>query len=116
MKQSREEHRKAMLAEAEALIGECMAWEDATEAPTMSQIEALVLGVRQKLGQRLAEEMLAQQEAAQPAEVPMYPRCGKVMADKGKKQVMVESRLGILRVRRVHYYCAHCERGLFPPG
>lgn len=116
MKRSREEHRKAMLAELEAALKELREWEERTEAPTMKQIEEKVLDVRQRLGQRMAEELLADQEAVQPAEGARCPTCGEEMRNKGKKDVVVESRLGPLRVQRGHYYCAHCRSGLFPPG
>jgi len=116
MKQSREEHRKALLAEAEAIIAECMTWEEKTERPTMSQIEELVLSFRQRMGRRMAEEMLKDQEAVQPVEAPECVGCGEKMGGKGKKKVVVESRLGPLAVERTYYYCAHCKGGLFPPG
>lgn len=116
MKRSREEHRKAMLAELESVLEELVAWEEKTEAPTMKQIEEKVLDVRQRMGQRMAEELLSDQETAQPAEAPRCPTCGEEMRNKGKKEVVVESLLGSLRVQRGHYYCAHCGSGLFPPG
>jgi uncharacterized protein with PIN domain len=116
MKRSREEHRKAMEAELEAALEELMQWEEGAEAPTMSEIEEKVLEVRQRMGQRMAEELLTDQEAAQPAEAPKCPTCGEEMRNKGKKEVVVESRLGPLRMQRGHYYCAHCQSGLFPPG
>ena len=116
MKRSGEGQRKALLAEAEAMIEEYLAWSGANEAPTMSEIEEMVLGLREKMGQRMAEEVLANQEATQPAEAPRCRECGEPMADKGKKSVRVESRLGSIQAERVHYYCGHCGSGFFPPG
>jgi uncharacterized protein with PIN domain len=116
MKRSREEQRKALVAEAEAMIEEYLGWNTENEAPTMSEIEEVVLGLRQKMGQRMAEEVLANQEATQPVEAPKCERCGEAMVDKGKKSVRVESRLGSLQAKRVHYYCGHCGSGFFPPG
>jgi uncharacterized protein with PIN domain len=116
MRRSDQEQGKVLMAEAEAMIEEYLAWSAENKAPTMSEIEEMVLGLRQKLGQRMAEELLANQETSQPVDAPRCPGCGEAMVDKGKKLVRVESRLGTLEARRVHYYCKHCGSGFFPPG
>jgi uncharacterized protein with PIN domain len=116
MKRSYEQQRAVLLAEAQVMIDEYLAWSAENEAPTMSEIEEVVLRLRQKMGERIAEEALANQATTQPIEAPRCERCGKPMTDKGRKRVRVESRLGSLQAERVHYYCSRCGSGFFPPG
>jgi len=116
MKKSREKLRAELLGEAEELIDELMAWDDETQEPDLTQIEEIVLKLRARFGERLAETLLEQQEKRQPAERVYCPRCGGKMVNKGAKQSQVESRIGNLKIERDHYYCPACEQGLFPPG
>ena len=116
MKKSREKLRAELLGEAEELIDELMAWDDETQEPDLTQIEEIVLKLRARFGERLAETLLDQQEKRQPAERVYCPRCGGKMVNKGAKQSQVGSRIGNLQIERDHYYCPACEQGLFPPG
>jgi hypothetical protein len=116
MRRTREQLEAKLMAEAKALIAELVAWERQAGAPKLSEMEAKVLAVRQQLGQRLLQAMLEDQEARQPAEAPKCPSCGAEMRYKGQKGTDIETRLGGIEVERGYYHCAHCERGLFPPG
>ena len=116
MKHTREQKRAQMLAAAEAAIEELLDWEEQANKPNLTVIEEEVLRVREGFGERLAEVVLADQDAKQPVTDPACPNCGEAMRYKGQKRVDTESRVGLLAIDRGHYYCAHCESGLFPPG
>jgi hypothetical protein len=115
MKRSEAEIRAELLAEAQAGIDELLAWERAAGAPNLTEMEDKVLALRQRLGQRFLEAIIADQEVRQPAEPPPCGTCGEALRYKGQKGTTVASRVGDVRVKRGYYYCAHCESGLFPP-
>lgn len=115
MKRSREQLKAELLAEAAAAIEELIAWERQAGAPNLTAMEDQVLALRQRLGQRWLEAVIADQEAKQPAAPPPCPACGAALRYKGQKKTALESRLGGITVERGYYYCAHCESGLFPP-
>ena len=116
MKPNREKLREEFLAEAGELFDELMDWDDETEAPNMTQIEEIVLELRKRFGQRVAEKILLRQEERQPAERVYCPQCGEEMEPKGLKGNQVETRIGNLKIEREHYYCPRCKQGIFPPG
>lgn len=116
MKKSEEQLRAEFLAEAGELFDEMMSWERETEKPDLSQIEELVLRLRERLGERMAEKLLLRQEERQPVERAVCPKCGQAMEDKGQKTTQVASRLGQLKVERGYYHCPGCGQGFFPPG
>jgi hypothetical protein len=113
---SREKARERLLAKAERLIDELMAWDDTTEKPTLTDIEDVVLRIRKKLGEEMAAEVIAMQEESRPVPGPECPQCGKEMRYKGEKGNSVESRVGSLRLERGYYRCPECGEGSFPPG
>lgn len=114
-KLTRAEQKAHLLAEAEKLIEQALAWTDTTERPNLTQIETLVLQLRRHFGQVLAENMIAAQAASQPVEAPPCAQCGKPMQSKGHKAKTVVSQVGELHLDRTHYYCPTCAGGLFPP-
>ena len=116
MKRTREQMKAELMAEAQAVIEELVAWERQAGAPNLTELEDKVLALRQRLGKRLLEAVIEDQEARQPAAPPKCPTCGEEMRYKGQKETAIESRLGGLAVERGYYYCARCESGLFPPG
>lgn len=116
MKHTRKQKEDKLLAEARSLIGEFLDWEEKADQPNLTQIEDIVLRLRERLGQRMAEVAIADQEAKQPVEAPKCGTCGEPMRYKGQKGTDVGSRVGELDIDRGHYYCARCENGLFPPG
>jgi uncharacterized protein with PIN domain len=116
MKTSQEKLKAEFLAEAEALFDQLMAWDEQTDEPDLSQIEEIVLQLRQRLGQQLAQAVIARQEKRQPAERMVCPRCQGEVEPKGQKRNRVESRVGSVPLERSYYYCPRCRQGFFPPG
>lgn len=112
----RERLKEEMMAVAEEVIDELLDWEEEAEGPTLGEIEEVVAELRERLGKRMAEVVVRQQEAVRPVPGPACPGCGEEMHYKGMKGVTIESRVGVLRVERGYYYCERCKRGLFPPG
>jgi hypothetical protein len=115
MKRSRAQLQAELMAEATSVIEECLAWHAAASAPTLTEIEEVVLRLRERLGQRMAEVMSEEQATNQPVAAPVCPHCGEEMCAKGRKAVTVGSRVGELGLRRGYYYCAQCQTGIFPP-
>ena len=68
----------------------------------------------QRLGQRLLEVLIEDQELRQPAESPRCATCGAAMRYEGQKGTTIESRLGGIEIARGYYDCAHCESGFLP--
>ena len=116
MKRSREQIKAELMVEAAGVIEELLEWERQAGAPDLTEMEEEVLALRQRLGQRLLEAVIEDQEARQPAQAPPCPQCGTQMRYKGQKETAIESRLGGLKVERGYYHCARCESGLFPPA
>jgi hypothetical protein len=116
MKRSREELRAEMLVEAEAVIDELLNWHESSGTPTLDEIEDVILKLRKRLGERLAETVIGDQEAVRPVPGPACATCGQEMHYKGMKGVTVEGRIGVTGLSRAYYYCDRCRSGLFPPG
>ena len=116
MKHTREQKRAKLLAAAQAVIEEFLAWEAQAVQPKLTDIETAVLVLCERFGQRMAEVVIADQDAKQPVVAAECPSCGQPMRYKGQKGLEVESQVGLLGIDRGHYYCARCHSGLFPPG
>jgi len=116
MKQSEEQKRVRLLAKAEELIDEYLAWEKNHPKPDLTEIEDIALELRKALGREIAQMAVDEQEDRAPVPGPDCPRCGKEMRYKGEKAVDVESRAGALKVERGYYYCPVCKESIFPPG
>lgn len=116
MPRTRAELRAELEAEAARLIEETLAWNEQAQAPTLTEIEEQVLQFRKKLGERLAEVLIAAQPTVAPVQV-RCPDCQRPMHQKRRRQRRrVESRVGAVAVARAYYYCEHCRQGFFPPG
>lgn len=116
MRQTRAQKEAALRAAADEMIKQFLDWEEQAAKPDLTEIEDVVLKLRQDLGEQMAEVAISDQEATQPVEGVRCPECGEPMRNKGLKDLEVESRLGKLAVARGYYHCARCQSGLFPPG
>jgi uncharacterized protein with PIN domain len=116
MKTSQEKLKAEFLAEADALFDQLMEWDERTTEPDLAQIEEIVLQLRQRLGEQMAQAVLARQEQRQPAEKMICPQCRGEVAAKGQKGNRIESRVGSWQLERSYYYCPRCRQGFFPPG
>ncbi len=115
-KLTRAQQKEQLLAEAERLIDQMLDWTEQTERPNLTQIETIVLELRRQFGKTLAEQAIAAQANTQPVAAPRCPQCNQPMQSKGGKAKTVVAQVGDLQFARTHYYCPHCERGVFPPG
>ena len=116
MKKSREQLKAEYMAEAEELFDELMAWDEENQEPDLTQIEDIVLKLRKRFGEQIADKVIMRQEQRQPAERVHCPQCEGGLEAKGMKGNQVETRIGNLKVERGYYYCPQCKQGFFPPG
>lgn len=115
MSSIRERRKARLMARAEGAIDELLDWNDRTSEPNLAQIEQVVLELRQRFSEEMAREVIAAQEAKQPAVAPPCPKCGKGMTYKGQKKVRPRTWVGDVRIERGYYHCAQCKEGFFPP-
>ena len=116
MKRTRTEAKADLTKLADEVIDELLDWTEDTATPTLTQIEDMVLKLRQRLSERMAQAVIETQEAVRPVPGPTCPTCGQEMHYKDQKPNTVESRVGVLPLTRGYYYCETCRAGLFPLG
>jgi hypothetical protein len=115
VKGKREQQRAELMAAAKLAIDKALDWDERAGAPTLTEIEDVILKLRKEFGQRMAEVLLEGQEAKKPVPGPECATCQREMSYKGAKKTGVETRLGTLGLERGYYYCNHCRMGIFPP-
>ena len=116
MKKRREKLKAEYMVEAEAMFDELMKWDDENFEPDLTQIEDIVLKLRKRFGEQIAQALIQMQGKRQPAEKIKCPDCGREMATKGEKSNQVETRVGAIQIERGYFYCPECKQGIFPPG
>ena len=116
MPSTRGQRKARLMKEAESVVDKLLDWSDDTPEPTLSQIEEVVLELRQQLSERMAQEVIASQEAKQPAIGPPCPKCGEKMTYKGQKKVTPRTWIGEMEIERGYYHCGKCKEGFFPLG
>jgi len=91
MKTSQEKLKAEFLAKADVLFDELMTWDEQTSEPNLTQIEEIVLRLRQQLGEQMTQAVIARQEKRQPAETVRCPKCQGVAEPKGQKEACGKS-------------------------
>ena len=112
----REQRKIRLVQQAETLIDELLVWTDDTPEPNLTQIEDIVLQLRQRFSEEMAREVIEAQEAKQLAVGPPCPVCGQEMRYKGQKGIVPLTWVGDVVIERGYYHCESCRVGLFPPG
>ncbi len=78
--------KQAMARMIEAEIDALVAWGSQAEGVTLTEIEERVLAARQRIGQRLTQGLIEQQELRRNAEIPVNAQTGKRLHPKGAKR------------------------------
>ncbi len=115
MKKSREQVEKELESKAKEVIKKLLDWNDVHEAPDLTQIEDIILELREEMGLEFAAGLLSSQEKVE-AVVERCGTCGREMRNKGRKRKIVVSRVGEIVLERGYCYCSECGAGIFPPG
>lgn len=115
VRKSRAEVKAELLELAEKRIEEVLSYGEKAERPSLSEIEGVVLRIRDELSVKLAEAVLNEQSQGRVVPGPSCPECGQEMGYKDSHGLDVTSWVGALRIERGYYHCAGCQRGLFPP-
>ncbi len=102
-------------AAAKAAIAKLLAERPLPAEATLSEIEQAALAAGAEIQQAIAAE-LARESAQELPPWPHCPQCGQKMKTKGKRRRRIVTEAGEIEVERLYYYCASCQRGLFPPG
>ena len=116
MKKRGTELKGMLMKEAEEIIDELMEWEEEVAEPDLGQIEEVVLRLRQRLSEKMAEGVIGQQEAVRLVPGPKCSKCQREMRYKGEHSKEVSSWVGALKLKRGYYHCQKCKVGFFPPG
>lgn len=111
---SAEKVKRELLEEAEELVAELLEWEREHPESDFATLEKMVLKLRQRFGQRVAEALLEIQKQREPVAEPACPECGHPTQHKGRQELTFESLLGPLTVMRSYYYCPECGHGHCP--
>jgi uncharacterized protein with PIN domain len=114
-KKTRAEKKAALMAQAAVIAEELLDWTEQTKDPTLTEIEDIVLVLRQRMGQQLTETALESQANSEPLQFPACPQCHLPMQPKGRKTKKVVTATGEVDLVRSYFYCPRCEQGLFPP-
>jgi hypothetical protein len=111
----RAEVKENLMSKAEEEIEKLLDWMEEKEVPDLSAIEEVVLELRKRIGEGMAEEVIANQESVRPVPSPNCPKCEEEMHYKGIKEKEITSMIGETKLYRGYYYCDRCQGGLFPP-
>jgi len=74
MKKSREQLKMELMGKLEAGLDKVMDWQEAHPKFTLTELEEFVLGLREEMGEEIAEAVLRQMKSKQSAEVLSLPR------------------------------------------
>ena len=79
MSSERGKRKQDLMEQAEMVIDELLNCEEQQRVPSMSEIEEVILELRKRLGEQMAEQVLREQEEKRPVPGPSCPGCGKEM-------------------------------------
>jgi DNA-directed RNA polymerase subunit RPC12/RpoP len=114
---SREERKKAFLAEAEAMFEQLEAWYDENPEATFGEIEQEARQERRKMMGRGLEVLVNGRDTGKEDEAPECEKCGGRLSFKGYRRKWVQGLEGDSQLERAYYVCPDCEgETLFPPG
>lgn len=113
MPQSNEELKARMMAQAEAAIEALLHERGKKSELDLSDIEHLAREAGQRVMQGLTADLADAEEESKRDTV--CPECGQALIYKGKKERNLVTDTGELRIKRGHYYCPTCRKGIFPP-
>lgn len=111
---SRSERKRKLMEMAEEEIEKLLNWMEARNAPGLGEIEEEILRIRKRIGEKLTEEVIENQETVKLVPCPACPVCKKEMHYKGMKPKEISSMIGEVKLNRGYYYCEQCQSGLFP--
>ena len=103
MKRNRSQMKTELMAQAEEVIDELLDWHEGNKAPTLAQIEEVILELRKRVSAGMANAVVEDQETVRPVPGPACPECGKEMHYKGMKEVKVEGQTGAIDMLRAYY-------------
>lgn len=115
MSPTRAEIRAKLLAEAEQVIDDLLAWTDQTPQPNLTQIEDAVLKMRKQFSEQAALAVIEAQDTHRPVPGPLRPTCRREIYKDTKAQT-VESRVGQLRGSCEATTARLVNRVFFSPG
>ena len=78
MLSTKEQSNARLLEQAERVIDELLDWRDTTSEPNLTQIEEVVLKLRQEFSEAMAQEVIEAQEAKMLANSLLCPKCKKI--------------------------------------
>lgn len=111
-----EEERAAFLAAAGELYDEVQTWRRSHPEASFDEIVAQVRPKRRALMGELLSLLALQAGSGTVAAGCRCGQCGEVMRYKGQLKRTAVHGEGESVLKRAHYYCPHCQRGVFPPG
>lgn len=103
-----------LVQDLEGRVEAYLDWYESVEDIKFRDVEEQVLKTRKHMGVRLVQT-LVEEEAAGTGKASACPVCGQKLRGKGKKEKVIVSLAGEVKVERDYYYCPHCRRGFFPP-
>jgi len=113
VKRSQSARKAELMAKAERMIDELLAWEEGADKQTFAEIEAEVMRVRKQMDEAMMTEVVTAQ--GEEIGAPLCEHCGRKMEHKGRQKQKIGGWTGEVHLSRAYYTCPHCEKGVFSP-